>query len=149
MIKELNKYFTSDVEKFFMQNRYLSQYSGQRRNQKKKKRKHQYRQIFENSDSLQTFNVDLMENSRKELNHNSTNYTLIAVDIVSRYIFYENLLSKKTRMIVEVFKSLLKKIRKLKNIQLQGLDSNDFITFIRKVLILIFEYYYRGFQHYH
>ena len=137
-----------------MQNRYLSQYSGQRRSQKKKKRKHKYRQIFESSDSLQTFNVDLMVNSRKELKNNSTKYTLIAIDIVSRYIFYENLSSKKTRMVVEVFKSLLKKIRKLKNIQLKGLDSNDFITFIRKVWIFIFEFTlnksnHRVFQNYH
>ena len=133
-------FYCLDVEKFFLQNRYLSQFSGQRRNLKTRKRKYLYRQIYETSSSLQTFYVDLIVNS-KNFSHKSVNtYTLIAIDIVSRFIFYVNISSKKSTEVLSAFKTLLKKIRRMKNKQLLGIKSNDFMTFIRQVKELILAY---------
>lgn len=74
-----------------------------------------------------------MVNSKKMTYQSGNNYTLIVIDIVSRFIFYVNISSKKSTEVLSAFKTLLKKIRLMKNKQLEGIKSNDFITFIRQV----------------
>ena len=78
-----------------------------------------------------------MINTKKFLRKSKCFYTLILVDIVSKFIFYKNLSSKNSADIVSAFRILLTKIRKMKNPQLKGIKSNDFITFIRQVSSII------------
>ena len=96
-----------------------------------KKRRYIYRKIFSSSNSLDTFNVDLFVTSPKFLKKGHHLYSLFAVDTISRYIFYQNISLKNSNTVVEAFKKILRRIRSLKNKQLFGIASCNFITFIR------------------
>lgn len=119
-----------DVKEFFLQNRYLSQYAGQKRDFRGKRRKYVYRKIFSNTNKLTTFQCDLFSTSKKFVSKGNL-YSLFVIDTNSRFLFHYNLKKRNSKQIVQAFKQIMKTIRSYKDKIMKGIKSVDFLTFIR------------------
>ena len=114
-----SKFTRKDVDNFFKENDFLSQYSGRRRHVAKRSRPQYYRRIFSSSEILNSFEIDLfyvMEN--KKLIY----YFFVALDLTSKYLIFTRL---KHRSKTNIVYGLTKILKQVKDYRQAILNSNN------------------------
>lgn len=118
----------SEIDDFFENNAYLSQFAGARRAPRRKRRL-VYRKVLTNNMIFDSFQVDLWQTKRDD-ESDKFKYVLVCIDTVSRFVIAKELADKEKTNIIRSFDKIIQEIRIRKIDAFKGIQSYDNISFI-------------------
>lgn len=93
-----------------------------------------YRKVLGDS-PLSQFQVDLWTLNKNEASKSSTKYVLLCIDVVSRFLMGEKLISKEQKPVSLAFTAILDKIQQFRKSKYAGILENQSIIFGKFSLI--------------